>query len=77
MDQASPARTRIAIIAVDGRRRLWHRGGAVHSLPSELGPTWVANFKPALFQVLEDGSLVPRGSAGGIDIASVELAADG
>ncbi|MHC5067734.1 MAG: hypothetical protein ACYTF0_04000 [Planctomycetota bacterium] len=66
----------VRITTVDGRHLLWHKGGQVHQLRAELGPTWVANFKPALFQALPDGSFVPRGSdPRAVDVIRVELEA--
>ncbi len=66
-------RWQIRIATADGQSLLWRREGRVHTLALELGPMWVANFKPALFQVLPDGSIVPRGAAGAKDLASVVL----
>jgi hypothetical protein len=69
-------RWRIRITTVDGRRVLWRKGGQVHSLAPELGPVWVQNFKPSLFQVMPDGHIVPRDSdPKATDIASVDLEA--
>lgn len=67
---------RIRLTTSDGRRLLWHKGGRIHELSPELVPMWVANFQPALFQVLPDGHIVPRGSdPKAVDI--VKVAADG
>lgn len=64
----------IRITTVEGDQLYWHKGGKQHVLSPELGPTWVANFKPALFQVLPDGSFVPRGAdPRARDVATVEL----
>jgi len=52
----------VAITTSDGRRLRWHKQGRAHALAAELGPVWVANFRPALFQVLPDGSLIARGA---------------
>ena len=67
------------ITTADGRRLLWHRNGARHTLAAALGPLWVANFKPALFQVTAAGAIIARGSqADALEIVAVELApADG
>ncbi|MBA2481190.1 MAG: hypothetical protein H0V44_11055 [Planctomycetes bacterium] len=74
MDQ----RWRVVITTVDGRNLLWRKNDRVHSLSQELGPVWVANFRPAVFQVLPDGALVPRGSAAeAADVANVALEPDG
>jgi hypothetical protein len=70
------ARWRIAITAADGRRVHWRKAGRIHTLSFELGPTWVANFQPGIFQVLGDGSLVPRGTPGAVDVAQVDLEPD-
>ncbi len=73
----APRRWRVMITTVDGRRLRWRKGGQPHSLSPELGPVWVANFRPAVFQVLGDGTLIPRGSADGAsDVLKVELEAD-
>ncbi|MBA3710230.1 MAG: hypothetical protein H0W83_15575 [Planctomycetes bacterium] len=70
-------RWRVVIITVDGRRLAWRKNDRIHTLSPELGPLWIANFKPAVFQVLSDGSLVPRGSSpDAVDVATVELEAD-
>jgi len=75
MSDTPPApRWHVAIITSDGRRLRWHKQGRAHTLPAELGPVWVANFKPALFQVMPDGALVARGAdAHAADIAQVAL----
>jgi hypothetical protein len=70
-------RRRMVLVTVDGRRLLWHKGGRIHDLAPELAPVWVASFKPALFQVLPDGHIVPRGSdPKAVDIQSVAIAND-
>ena len=66
------SRYRIRITLVDGREVWWHKGGAIHTLAAELAPVWVANFKPALFQGLPEGGIVPRGAPGAVDIGRVE-----
>lgn len=66
-------RWRIRIHAADGTSHWWVKAGRIHSLSPDLGPVWVANFKPELFQVLSDGQLAPRGAPGGRDVARVEL----
>ena len=64
-------RQAIVITTADGLELRWRKGGKPHSLTAELAPVWVANFKPALFQVAADGQIVPRGTAGAVDIAAV------
>ncbi len=67
-------RWNILITAADGTQLRWRKAGAVHTLSPDLGPIWVANFKPALFQVAPDGTLVARGSdSRAQDIVSVAL----
>jgi hypothetical protein len=70
-------RWRVRIIAASGRAVFWRKAGREHTLAAELGETWAANFKPALFQVMPDGAIVPRGEPGAEDIARVELVAEG
>ncbi len=70
-------RQAIVITTTDGREVRWHKGGKPHSLTAELAPVWVANFKPGLFQIAADGQIVPRGTAGAVDIAAVRAEAAG
>jgi hypothetical protein len=75
--EAELPRWRVSITTIDGTSMPWRKNGKVHTLSHLLGPTWIANFKPAIFQALADGSLVARGSVpGAVDIASVALAPD-
>lgn len=68
-------RVSIRLHLTNGQAVLWHKGGRVHDLSPELVPVWVANFKPALFQALPDGHIVPRGSEPqALDIVRVEAA---
>jgi hypothetical protein len=69
-------RWRVVITTADGRTLRWRKNDRVHSLSPELGPIWIANFRPGVFQVLADGSLVPRGTPGASDVAAVALEAD-
>ena len=70
----SDPRWKIAVTTTCGQKLIWHKGGREHTLSYELGPTWVQNFKPQLFQIAADGSFVPRGSmATAMDVANVEL----
>lgn len=66
-------RWHIRIHAVDGTVCWWVKAGRIHSLSPDLGPVWVANFRPEVFQVLPDGQLVPRGTPGAVDVQRVEL----
>jgi hypothetical protein len=73
MDDAP--RWHVLITTADGRQLYWHRAGARHTLAAALGPLWVANFKPALFQVTAAGAIIPRGSqADALEIVAVTLA---
>ena len=66
-------RYRIRLTTATGEVLHWRKGGGIHTLDERLGPLWVQNFKPALFQIAADGQLVPRGTAGAQDIAGWEL----
>lgn len=68
-------RYRVRLTLADGSSLLWHKGGREHSLDERLGPMWVQNFKPAVFQALADGQLVPRGTPGALDITAWDLEA--
>lgn len=64
----------VRITTVEGATLYWHKGGRQHVLSPELGPIWVQNFKPAVFQVMPDGGFVPRGSdPRAVDVAAVDL----
>jgi hypothetical protein len=65
------------LITIPGGRTLyWHRAGTRHTLSQALGAHWIEHFKPALFQVMPDGALVPRDSQpGGLEILGVSLEA--
>jgi hypothetical protein len=66
-------RYRVRLTTADGTTLFWHKGGRIHSLDERLGPLWIQNFKPNLFQVDADGQLVPRGTPGASDAQSWEL----
>ncbi len=68
-------RYRIRLTTADGRILQWVKGGQIHSLDERLGPLWVQNFKPAFFQVLADGQLVPHGTAGAATVVAWDLEA--
>jgi hypothetical protein len=73
----TPVRLRILLTAADGRVLPWRKQGRINTLPEALAATWVANFKPGLFQMLGDGAIVPRGSEpGAVDIVAVASAPD-
>jgi hypothetical protein len=52
---------KIKLTSEDGKTRYWHKFGSVHLLPEDLANTWVAHFKPAIFQVTDAGELVAVG----------------
>ena len=66
-------RFRVRLTTVDGRILHWVKAGQIHSLDERLAPIWIANFKPALFQVSPDGQLVPRGTPDAADVAAWDL----
>jgi len=71
----SDPRQQICLTTADGRTLRWHKAGRVHDLPAELAQHWVAHFQPALFQVLPDGHIVPRGAdPKAMDIIQVAIA---
>ncbi len=51
----------IKVTTTDGRSFFWHKQGKVHLLPPELVDTWVAKFKPELFDITESGEMVGAG----------------
>lgn len=75
MQAMSDARHRIGLTTSDGRQLLWNKAGRVHDLPADLAAHWVAHFQPSLFQVMPDGSIVPRGAdPKAVDIVRVAVA---
>lgn len=68
-------RWRVILTLSDGSQPRWRKGGKVHSLAEELGPTWVANFQTRSFQAMPEGDIVPRGEPGALNIVRVELEA--
>jgi hypothetical protein len=67
------SRFRVRLTTADGRIRHWVKAGQIHSLDERLAPIWIANFKPAMFQVADDGQLVPRGTPGAVDVVAWDL----
>lgn len=64
----------VKITTSGGGTLYWHRAGGRHTLSQALGAHWVANFKPALFQVTPEGAIIPRDSQpGGLEILGVDL----
>ena len=48
-------RYKIKITTTEGLVVYWVKRGQVHTLDEDLAKIWVANFKPAIFQVTRDG----------------------
>ena len=69
-------RFRVLIHPVEGEPLFWRKAGKIHTLAPEQGALWPAHFQPALFQVMADGSIVPRGTSGAVDIRAVEAVED-
>ena len=69
------SRFRVRLTTVDGRVLQWVKAGQIHSLDERLAPIWIANFKPAMFQVAADGQLVPRGTPAAVDVVAWDLEA--
>jgi hypothetical protein len=64
----------VKVTTVTGRTLLWHKNGRLHVLSPDLGPLWVASFRPELFDVCPDGRFVPKGEAPeGMAVAKVEI----
>lgn len=69
---------KIKVTTADGLSFFWHKQGRVHLLPAELADTWVAKFKPHLFDITASGEMVGAGrdpSVVSFKIAKVEKAA--
>ena len=66
-------RYRVRLTTADGTSLFWHKGGRIHTLDERLGPLWIQNFKPEVFQVSADGQLVPRGTSGASEVTAWTL----
>ncbi len=59
----APGRFKIQIITEDGQTFYWHKRGKLHTVGEDVADILLAKFKPALFQVLPDGSMTSRALA--------------
>ena len=59
--ERSSARYKIKVTTRDGRVFYWHKRGQLHTVEEDVAIIFVANFKPELFQVRDDGTLGPPG----------------
>ena len=67
-------RYKIKITTTEGLVVYWVKRGQVHTLDEDLAKMWVANFKPAIFQVTRDGALTsPTPDVETFPIAQVEM----
>ncbi len=69
---STQGRYKIKITTTDGRTFYWHKRGQLHTVEEDVARIFVANFKPALFQVNADGSLSPPVPGVTSSIAKVE-----
>jgi hypothetical protein len=69
-----PARRfKIRITTADGRILYWHKRGQLHILEEDVARIFVANFKPALFQVRPDGSFDSPSASETSPVEKVEM----
>ena len=54
----APRRYKIKITTESGQTLYWHKRGQLHTLEEDVAAIFVSSFKPDLFQVLPDGSMV-------------------
>ncbi len=71
---ADPKQYRIKVHAANGETYYWHKQGQIHVLPEDLVHTWVAKFKPDLFEIRSNGEMVGagRGATDSFVITKVE-----
>ena len=53
-----PGRYKIRITTEDGETLYWNKRGGIHIVDEDVARIFVAHFKPELFGVLPDGSLI-------------------
>ncbi|MBI4600686.1 MAG: hypothetical protein HY721_01880 [Planctomycetes bacterium] len=58
LGEGAPRRYKIKITARDGRVLYWHKRGQLHTLEEDVARVFVQSFKPELFEVMPDGSMV-------------------
>jgi|GEM_PF-2997815 len=52
---------KIKITTADGRELIWRKGGQDSLLPESLADTWVAKFKPEIWEITPGGEMVGVG----------------
>ena len=72
LGQGTSQRYKIKVTTQDGRVFYWHKRGELHTVEEDVANVFVANFKPELFQVREDGTLSPPSPGETFPIKSVE-----
>lgn len=66
-------RYKIRITTDDGRELFWHKRGRLHVVDEDVARAFVANFKPELFQVTEEGSFEPPAPGRTTPVVKVEM----
>ena len=72
LGQGTSRRYKIKVTTLEGQVFYWHKRGQLHTLEEDVASIFVANFKPELFQVREDGTLSPPCPGETFPIKSVE-----
>ena len=73
LGQGPPRRFKIKVTTEDGRVFYWHKRGQLHVVDEDVAALFIANFKPALFQVKPDGTLAPPSAGETFPIRTVEM----
>ena len=73
LGEPAARRYKIKILADDGRVFYWHKRGQLHLVDEDVATIFVANFKPAVFQVKVDGTLAPPLPGETLPIRSVQM----
>jgi hypothetical protein len=66
-------RYKIRITTRDGQVLYWHKRGRLHLVEEDVAQIFVANFKPAVFEVQPDGSFAPPSPGSTLPVAKVEM----
>jgi len=69
----SGGRYKILVVARDGEALFWHKGGELHVVDEDVARSFVERFDTSLFEVTEEGSLLPPESGRTKPILRVDM----
>jgi len=64
----------IRVTTADGHSLIWHKQGQPALLPAEIADTWIAKFRPDIWEITANGEMVGvgRGTEPSFKIVKVE-----